>query len=416
MNLSTLAEWLCYIDQQHKKEIDLGLERVKQVAARLGLLTPSCPVITVGGTNGKGSTVAGLQAIYQTAGYKVGAFTTPFLFKYNEQVRINGNEATEEEFCQVFEMIEGARDKSITLTPFEYSTLAALKIFQDHSLDVMILEVGLGGRLDAVNIIDADVSVITSIGIDHVEWLGNTRESIALEKAGILRPNKIAVCGDIDPPATLLSYAAELKAPLLCRGKHFSHLENETGWSWLCGDLHYQNLPYSNLAIENMATVLMTIRLLQEKLPVTLSDIVSGLNKAALVGRIQVVPGPVTEIYDVSHNPASIAWLARKLTGLAGAAGKTCAVFSMLADKDIAESMLAIKDQIGAWYIAPLNTKRAATPEQLAAACRAAGITAQMFADITKAYAAACAETETGDRIVIFGSFHTVAEILKVNN
>jgi dihydrofolate synthase/folylpolyglutamate synthase len=420
MHLSTMNEWISWIESIHISEIELGLDRVKIVGARLDLLTPSCPVIIVGGTNGKGSTVAGLEAIYLAAGYRTGAFTSPYLFKLNEEVRINGMMTSDEAFCAAFAKIEATRGE-VSLTPFEFYTLAALSIFQTHTLDVLILEVGLGGRLDAVNIIDADVSVVTSISIDHVNYLGNTREKIAHEKAGIFRSNKPAVCGDFDPPETLTAHASAIHTPLYCQAKDFRFQENHYDWSWYCitqqehSPLTYEHLPLNSLLIQNMSTVLMATTLLQSRLPVSRAAIDKGLVSVTLSGRMQVVKGEVTEIYDVSHNPAAVALLADRLTKIP-CAGKTYGVFSMLADKDIGESLNNIRENIDVWYVAPLQTKRAASAEQLQQAFQHAAVNAvNMLPTIQAAYDNAINVARPGDRIIVFGSFHTVADVLSYN-
>lgn len=410
MHFSTLCEWLSWIASIHISEIELGLDRVRVVADRLKGCHPRCPVIIVGGTNGKGSTVAGLEAIYRTMGYQVGAFTTPILFKHNEQVRTNGEMASDQAFCQAFEKIEAARQE-ISLTPFEYCTLAALLIFQTHEMDVLLLEVGLGGRLDAVNILDADVAVITSIGIDHVEWLGDTREAIAYEKAGIFRPGKPAVCGEEEVPDSLLKHADVLGTPLFCQGRDFLYQENDQDWSWAYQDRRYDHLPLAALAIQNMSTVLMTVTLLQSRLPVTREVIDKGLSNVKLMGRIQIIPGPVTLVYDVSHNPASVALLARRLREMP-CQGKTHAVFSMLADKDIAASIHGVKEIMDEWYVAPLLVKRAAETETLRRAFQQAGVDKVTYSSsIGKAFRMASARAQEGDRIIVFGSFHTVADV-----
>lgn len=410
MHLSTLSEWLTWIESIHAKEIDLGLDRVKKVAERLNILTPGCPVITVGGTNGKGSTVAGLESIYRASGYKVGAFTSPILFKHNEQVRIAGHMASDKDFCDAFAEVEKARN-NVSLTTFEFCTLAALVIFKKNKLDVWILEVGLGGRLDAVNIMDADVAIVASIGIDHVNWLGHTREQIGYEKAGIFRPERPAVCGDFDPPATLIEAAANLHAPFYQQGRDFDYEAGSGTWIWSNGSNRYEGLPYNELAIQNMSTVLMAVTLLKERLPVTQDKIYQGLKDAKLPGRIQVVKGPVTEIFDVSHNPAAIAFLKNHLETMP-CEGATYAVFSMLADKDIIGSLLAIKEVVDDWYVAPLANKRAATEELLEQSFSSAEISNVMFfPSITAAYKQAEKTAKTGDRIIVFGSFHTVADV-----
>jgi dihydrofolate synthase/folylpolyglutamate synthase len=401
--------------------MDLGLTRVQAVAKRLNVLTPPCAVILVGGTNGKGSSVAALESIYSSAGYQVGCFTSPFLFKMNEQIKINGIPVTDDVLISAFQHIEHSRG-DISLTPFEFHTLAALWIFKAFDLDIWILEVGLGGRLDAVNIIDADVAMVTSIAIDHTEWLGSTREAIAYEKSGIFRKNMPAVCGDIDPPNTLVDYADELGASLYCLGRDFHYKKELLSWHWLSHDIHYKNLPNNTLAHQNMATVLMAVMLLQSRLKIQPNAIYQGLANTNLPGRIQIIPGEVTEIYDVSHNPAAVAHLAKNFdknldNNLAKNldkyphTGRTIAIFSMLADKDIFNSISVIADKIDAWYIAPLAVKRGASIHQLQTAFSLANINPIMFSSIQEAYYQAALNARAGDRLLIFGSFHTVAAV-----
>jgi len=410
MYLSTISEWLLWIASIHTTEIDLGLERVRDVADRLQVLSPSCNVIIVGGTNGKGSVVAGLEALYHAGGLHTGAFTSPFFFKHNEQVRINGHMATDAELCGAFAKVEAARG-NISLTSFEFCTLAAFVVFQQNVLDVWILEVGLGGRLDAVNILDADVAVITSIGIDHVAWLGSTREQIASEKAGIFRKEKPVVCGDVDPPSTLITAARSKSAPFFYQGHDFDFEETQLNWSWSDQSIRYDDLPYNQLATQNMSTVLKVVTLLQHRLPITRKTIEKGLRAVDLPGRIQIMHGLITEIYDVSHNPAAIAFLKKKLNEIP-CIGKTYAVFSMLADKDIFGSLEAIRDIIDRWYVAPLPVTRAATKDRLMESFQHAEMTnVTFFASMQKAYAVAKGVAKVNDRIVVFGSFHTVAEV-----
>jgi len=408
--MRTLEEWLKKIADEQPAEMILGLDRVKKVAERLHLLTSKCPVIIVGGTNGKGSTVATLEAVYKAAGYHVGTFTSPILFKHNEYVHIDGVEVSDELFCQVYEKIAVARAE-VPLTPFEYHTLAALWIFtnlraaMNFSLDIIILEVGLGGRLDAVNIIDADVAIVTSIDIDHADWLGDTREKIGFEKAGIFRKGKFAICGDENPPQSLLDHAKEI-------GAHFLLLEmhpclKHAGMTAV--DVCH---PASFIKSSNIACALKAIELLQNKLPVDNDTIATGLKNIKITGRVQVIPGDITEIYDVSHNPASVANLAMRLAELK-CAGKTVAVFSMLADKDIAGSIQKISPQIDEWYIAPLPVNRGADLAKLKAAFSNKE-TIFEFDSIERAYLAAKTKLQTGDRLVVFGSFHTVTAILSM--
>lgn len=412
MQLSTLSEWLEWISSIHFSEIELGLDRVKQVAEKLSI-SLTCPTIIVGGTNGKGSTVAGLEAIYLAAGYQTGVFTSPVLFKHNEQVRMNGSFPSDQMFCDAFNMIESKRG-DISLTLFEYHTLAALLIFQQHPLDVIILEVGLGGRLDAVNIIDADVAIVATISLDHTEWLGSTREEIAREKAGIFRSGRPAVCGDFNPPDSLVQSAQEIGALLFCQSRSFFYGELADSWSWEYQEVIYQHLPKSVLAIQNMSTALMAITLLQERLPVDERAIKQGLADVRLTGRIQVIPGLVEEVYDVSHNPASVALLDEWLKAHP-CSGKTHAVFSMLADKDIQASVHAVKSEIDEWHIAPLEVKRGAKLADLKLVCEAEKVE-KVFEHLSvqDAYQAAKVAAVPGDRILVFGSFHTVAVVMEI--
>lgn len=410
MQKDCLAVWLNKIKDQHRVTVDLGLDRVKKVANKLNLLKPNSPIMTVGGTNGKGSTVAGLESIYLAAGYKVGAFTSPYLYKFNELVRINGREASDEDFIQAFERIDEARGE-VTLTQFEFNTLAALDIFKKANVEIGILEVGLGGRLDAVNMIDADVSVITSIAIDHSEWLGKTREEIAIEKAGIFRSGKPAVCGDLDPPVTLLDYANKHFVPIFCQEEQFGFEKMDSTWTWWCEEKREENLPLSRLALQNMSTALMAVELMQDQLVVKREAIDKALATVDLPGRIQVTPGDIIQILDVSHNPAATDFLASYLKKQTYP-GKIRAVFSMLADKDIVSTLMVMRDCIDEWYIAPLTAERSSSLAVLTYCFRTAHIQAvNSYDSIKKAYAAALNASEVGDCVVVFGSFYTVAGI-----
>src|SRR3990167_4735297 len=411
MQFSTLNEWLTFISSIHTTEIDLTLARVSKVAKQLRILQPACPVIIVGGTNGKGSTVKGLESIYLTAGYKVGTFTSPFLFQFNEQIRIQGKDAQDKVICDAFFQIEAARG-SISLTPFEFHTLAALFIFTQQNLDIWILEVGLGGRLDAVNIINADIAIVTTVAMDHIDYLGSTREEIGWEKAGIFRENKAALCGDFNPPKSLMNYAEKIGAPLFFQGTDFRYREETTHWSWQWQDTYYDILPFSILATQNMSTVLMAITLLQQQLIVPQQAIQSGLMTTKLTGRQEIVSGPITHIYDVSHNPAAIAFLAQRLMQLP-CIGKTHAVFSMLSDKDLVASLYEIALHIDQWYVGQISHQRGAVLAMLQVGFQQASLIEKtdFFTTLSMAYQAALQKAQPGDRIVIFGSFHTVAEV-----
>lgn len=407
-----LEDWLVKIQSTHNCDMDLSLERVASVAARLNVHKTASPVITVAGTNGKGSTVAALEAIYMAAGFKVGVFTSPILFRHNEYVRIQGQEAHDDAFCHAFDRIEKARETT-SLTPFEFNTLAALDIFHQSKLDVWILEVGLGGRFDAVNVIDADASIVTSIGIDHVDWLGDTREKIAYEKAGIFRKNKPAICGDSDPPATLINYANDIESILYCQNKQFGFKKKNHSWDWWSESNHFENLALPKLALSNMSTVLMTVELLQNKLPVSEEIIKQTISTVSLPGRIQVIPGDITQILDVSHNPAAAEFLAVWLKEQT-VKGKTRAVFSMLSDKDIYSTLLVMKNVIDEWHVASLDTKRGASMDHILNSFHEANIkNVTPYSSIEEAHLQTLKQSKLADRVVVFGSFHVVGKILQ---
>lgn len=412
MYFSTVYSWIDWISKIHKSEIDLDLARIKTAAEKMDILTTNAVVITVGGTNGKGSTVAGLEAIYLAAGYRVGCFTSPILFEHNDYVRLQGKNVKDEELITAYSQVETARG-DITLTPFEFYTLGALSIFKKHVLDVIILEVGLGGRLDAVNIIDPDLAIITNISLDHMDRLGNTREAIGREKAGILRQGRPAICGDEFPPASILKIAQQKEVELYLRDRDFKFSIDHAHWRWQGYGVSYDELPITNLAIENMAVVIMAVTRMQEKLPVTTTAIDQGLSTATLAGRIQIVPGPITNVFDVAHNPAAIALLASSIQKMPPVE-KTIAVFSMLSDKDCVESIKQIKSLIDEWYVAPLKTQRTTPLPLLSQAVQSNAIhCVNYFASIGDAYAAALQAAQPKNRIITFGSFHTVAEVLQ---
>jgi len=414
MRFQTLSDWLQWQEQLHPRSIDLGLARVREVWRRLHAEDFSCPVITVGGTNGKGSCVAMLEAIYGEAGYAVVSYTSPHLWRYNERIRINGEAVSDAEICTAFDRVDTAR-RDTSLTYFEFGTLAALEIFKHQSLDIILLEVGLGGRLDAVNIIDADVAIIASIDIDHTQWLGNDRPAIAREKAGILRPHNAGIVADPDPPLTLLEYAQSLGTRLYCLGRDFELRQTAGSWSWYYGTQRRVGLPQPSLSGEhqmrNAAAVLMALEILQQRLPVTQAQVRHGLLSAQLPGRFQVVPGEVTTIYDVAHNPAAAGQLAHNLMR-SGYGGKLHTVFSALADKDIEGLLAPLCALVQHWYLAPLDAPRAATIDAIREALQAACPQAQysVFATLTQALdAAGAAASRAGSRLV-YGSFYTVAQ------
>lgn len=416
MRFSTLDDWLSWQETLHPKQIDLGLERVQSVWQRLGGAKPAPIVITVAGTNGKGSSVAMLDAIYRSAGYRAGTYTSPHLLRYNERIRINGQDVDDARLCAAFAAVDTARGET-SLSYFEFGTLAAFEIFAAERLDVAILEVGLGGRLDAVNIIDADVALIATIDLDHAAWLGNDRESVGREKAGIMRAGRPAVCSDPQPPQTVFEHASAIGASLKVLGRDFAFEAQAAQWQWRGETTQRDALPWPALRgefqLRNAAGVLMTIESLQSRLPVNQQAIRAGLSSVQLAGRFQVLPGSVPVILDVAHNPEAAAALAANLRAWP-TPGKTLAVVAMMADKDMAAIFGAMAPQIDAWYVTTAAIERAAKTEQLIAVLQQLNVTQTIHAhaSVTAAFGAAHQAASSGDRIVVFGSFYTVAEVL----
>ncbi|MDP1707851.1 MAG: bifunctional tetrahydrofolate synthase/dihydrofolate synthase [Gammaproteobacteria bacterium] len=421
MRFNSLADWLSWQETQHPVLIDLGLERVSAVLRRMGLAQPPHAVVTVAGTNGKGSCVALLESIYRAAGYRTGSYSSPHLLRYNERIRMLGAEVDDARLCAAFERVDAAR-AGISLSYFEFGTLAALRILQDAQLDVAILEVGLGGRLDAVNIVDPDVAVVTSIGIDHVEWLGPDRESIGREKAGIFRAGRPAICGDPAPPHSLQVRADELATPLYRIQHDFGYEVSGDDWTWwgrfAGANTRYEQLPFPALRgafqLQNAATAVMAMQVLMARLPVSVEALQRGLTTVSLPGRFQVQAGPVTRIFDVAHNPHGAAVLARTLQEYP-CAGRTLAVFSMLADKDIAGVVGALRGSVHHWQVAALPTPRAATAAQIMQAVRENAPAASVAgsASVGEAWRATWSQARPGDRVLVFGSFYTVAEAMQ---
>lgn len=402
----TLADWLSWLEVQHPKSIDMGLERAGQVADRLGLRQLGCPVITVGGTNGKGSTVATLVSIYNAAGLRVGSYTSPHILSFNERICLGAAPVDDAALVAAFEKIRAAQG-DISLTYFEFTTLAAFLIFREAGLDIVVLEVGLGGRLDAVNLVDADVAIVTSIGIDHVEYLGDTRELIAIEKAGIFRSGKPAICGDDNPPDTLLQAAEEKGAKLLRRGPDFGHHEEPDSWSWHGAGHVLNRLPKPALALANAAVAVAAVF----AAPVSVSETAlrEGLRLAALPGRLQKVAESPLILLDVAHNPHGAAFLMQQLPK-AVSGQRTLAVFAMLADKDIAGVIAVSAAHIDAWLVADLPVPRAEQAANILSLLQAGGVTvAAAYPDVASALRAARQQASAADRILVFGSFYTVA-------
>ena len=412
----SLDDWLVRIGRLHPRPIELGLDRVGAVWRRMGLTLPAA-VVTVGGTNGKGSCVAMLEAMLRAGGYRVGTYTSPHLLQFNERVRVDGADADDRTLCRAFEAVESARG-DVSLTYFEHVTLAALWVFARAALEVMVLEVGMGGRLDAVNILDADVALVTTVDLDHQEWLGPDRDSIGREKAGIFRSGRAAVFGGDDPPAGLVEHADRLGARLLLAGRDFRVRLRDGDWDWEGLGRQRLGLPLPALRgtfqVRNAAAAIATLEAVSDRLSLSTVALREGLLGVRLPGRFEVFPGPITLIFDVAHNPEAARGLAENLARHAAEGGRTLAVFSMLRDKDIAGVARVLAPQISEWFYAPLEAQRAATGEQLGAALDAAGLgaVAHGHADLLAALAAAGAAARHGDRILVFGSFYTVSLLL----
>jgi dihydrofolate synthase/folylpolyglutamate synthase len=412
----SLGDWLARLERLHPSAIAMGLERVTRVRDAMSLAL-ACPVITVGGTNGKGSVCALLEAVLRAAGYRTGLYTSPHLLRYNERVRVAGGEAADETLVESFARIEAARGDTL-LTYFEFGTLAAIDVFAREAVDVAILEVGLGGRLDAVNAFEPDCAVVTTVDLDHMEYLGPDRESIGREKAGIFRRGVPAICGDEEPPATLLTHARSVGAPLLLRGRDYGYSEQATQWQFWSPAGRRASLPHPALRgayqLANAATSLMALETLRDRVPVDMGAIRRGLVEVQLPGRFQVLPGRPLTVLDVGHNPHAARGLADSL-GRLPAGGRTYAVFSMLADKDIEGVAAAMKGSVDEWLVTGLDVPRGADADRVAAALAAAGVTAPVSAFATPALAHREALRRAGqnDKILVFGSFHTVGAVLQ---
>lgn len=412
---ASLAQWLDWQETLHPQKIDLSLERIRCVAERLALLKVPYPIITVAGTNGKGSTVALLDAMYRAAGWRVGLYTSPHLLRYNERVRLNGMPVSDAQLCEAFVAINTAR-REISLSYFEFATLAALWIFQRAGLDLVILEVGLGGRLDAVNLMDADVAVLTTVALDHEHFLGRGREAIGREKAGIFRPQRPVVCGDADPPASVLARIDALKAPLYLRQRDF-HAQPLADGRWMFHGPHGEQGPLPRPALRgafqyaNAAASLMAVELLQGRLPVRPEALAQGLAQVTLAGRFERLRRDPEVIIDVAHNPQAAEALAGLLREYPSA-GRTLAVMAMMADKDIDGVLHALRPCMDAWYLGDLTLERALPAQHLAQHLRTDGTAVYCHDTLLNAYQQALADARPADRIVVTGSFYTVAEIL----
>lgn len=425
--MKSLPDWLNHLERLHPKGqdgIELGLARVARVKAALQQ-RPWCPVVVVGGTNGKGSTCATLVAIYRCAGYRVGCYSSPHLLDYNERIRIDHVAVDDAALCAAFARVEAARLQAgpVALTYFEFGTLAAWEVFAARAVDVLILEVGLGGRLDAVNVYDADCAVVTGVALDHTDWLGATREAIGFEKAGIYRAadngQRVALCADPEPPQSLLDHAAAIGADLRLIGRDFGGIDEGTQWTfWQSDGRRRAGLPYPALRgsfqLNNAAAALGVVDALGDRLPVAPAALCRGLQEVRLAGRFEVLPGRPAIVLDVAHNPQAVAGLADNLRAM-GNFARTIAVVGMLADKDIAGALAALAGMIDVWLIASLDVPRGAPAAALAAvvAEQQLGGDVESFVSPAEAFARAAKLAGENDRIAVFGSFHTVAAVLR---
>ncbi|MFI5446834.1 bifunctional tetrahydrofolate synthase/dihydrofolate synthase [Polaromonas sp. UC242_47] len=417
-NPQTLDDWLAYCEHLHPTTIDLGLARVQGVAREMGLHF-DCPVITVAGTNGKGSSCAMLEAILSQAGYRTGVYTSPHMVHFEERCRVRGEIVQADALLPHFARVEALRGQT-SLTYFEFTMLAIFSLLAEAKLDVVILEVGVGGRLDSVNIIDTDCALITSIDIDHTELLGKDREAIGREKAGIMRAGKPVVVGDPVPPQSVLDHAAEVGADLWRFGQDFNFSGDKLQWAWAGRGRRYAGLAYPALRganqLLNASGVLAALTALRDRLPVTAQAVRNGLGMVELPGRFQIISGQPTLVLDVAHNPHSVAALAENLDAMAYYPC-THAVFGAMADKDLAAMLGRVAPLVDRWYFTDLPTPRAASGADLMARWQAlntrADVSASVFADPVLALQAAIAAADPADRIVVFGSFYTVGSILK---
>ncbi len=420
MTQRSLSDWLAHIESLHPRGqhgIELGLDRVRRVKASLGQ-RPYCPIITVAGTNGKGSTCALLERMLLCAGYRVGLYTSPHLLRYNERVRIDGLPAPDAAFCEAFARVEAARGGA-SLTYFEFGTLAAWELFAAAALDVVILEVGLGGRLDATNVYDADCAVLTAVGLDHMAHLGDTREAIGREKAAICRPGRPLICGDPELPESVEEVSRLVGAELLRIGRDFGFRRQEGQWQYFgrsgrsLGGLAYPALRGA-CQLANAACAITALDCLRERLPVSAQDIRRGLAEVELAGRCQVLPGRPQIVLDVAHNPQAAAELAESLDSM-GHARTTWAILGMMADKDLAGVVGALRGRVDRWLVCDLPGPRAASADALAAIIARvdAGKTAQRFASPSEALVVAQEKAGGDARILALGSFLTVADVMR---
>tara|TARA_R110002126_G_scaffold33382_44_gene104652 strand:+ start:10685 stop:11959 length:1275 start_codon:yes stop_codon:yes gene_type:complete len=404
----SLADWLCYIEHSHPiDKIELGLERVNYVAKQADLALLPGKVLLIAGTNGKGTTARVLEQLLLAQGLRVGVYSSPHLLQFNERLRINNRDVADPLWVEAFNRIEALRGDT-ALTYFEFTTLAAFSILKQHPVDFCLIEVGLGGRLDATNIVSPDLSVITTIDLDHQDWLGTDRESIGREKAGIFRQHKPVIIGELLPPASVLERAAELSCPQLRVNQHYQYQQTADNWSWQSDTKAYQNLPLPMLPIQNVATslaALSQLNLLPE--PALLTAVLSSIS---LPGRMQYLQNKPAIIVDVAHNPQSAHYLATKLSALKPGFGKVHALVGMLKDKDIAQALAPLTCIIDQWHLSSLPGARGASSAQLAQALTP--VPCQQYSDAAEAFTAVVAQLQSDDLLVVFGSFVTVSAVL----
>jgi len=408
--MTDLDSWLSYIAERHTQEVKLGLERIQHLAETLQLRHFPCPVISVAGTNGKGTTVAAITQLYTAAGYRVGSYYSPHLHHFTERVMLNNKPVSESELCAAFATIaQNTAEKPLTF--FEFITLAALVIFKSHPLDLLVLEVGLGGRLDATNCVENDAAIITQIAFDHCERLGYDRESIGFEKAGIFRKNKIAICAEPDPPKSLLDQAESLDCDFYCIGKEYFYEGHDQEWSWRTEGVELNHLPLPKIPMSSAAAALMLSYCFSEQLSLKDEDRLQAIENTQLPGRFEVIQDCCPIIFDVAHNEASALLLAEKIKQT-GHKGKTYAVFSVLADKDCGAIVRAMAKLIDEWHVLPLQCPRAEKTEKIVHQIKALfDQPCYNHVDLSSMWNTLREKLHPQDRVVVFGSFYTVAAV-----
>lgn len=416
MENKTLNEWLAYLEQLHPTEIELGLTRIGKVAKDLELINFDAKVITVAGTNGKGTTCAFLEEILLQAGYKVGVYSSPHIQRYTERLRINKQEMAEQYHCDAFSKIE-ARRGDISLSYFEYVTLGCLDILKAQQCDFILLEVGLGGRLDATNVVESDISVVTTIAIDHIDWLGDDREKIGFEKAGVFRPLKTVICGELDAPQSLQDHAKSINADISYAGKDFQTQVDSDGWSWT-GKRTLSNLPLTLMPLQNASTALAVIEALDLNLSESLLN--KAIGEAQLAGRLQKISkkGEIDTYLDVAHNPQSATYLATQLALLRQPKSKVFAIVGMLEDKDLTGIFSAMNAHIDHYFLIPLHSHRGASQQTLLRHYQSSNnrfAKVDCFEDITFAYKSVLSMANSNDIIIVFGSFYTISDFLTIS-